>query len=97
MAWLDDEYHERLGLSLAVLAAFWLLYVVAAIGYELREPTEALRLVSASLLLANARLLAGVGWLMLDDVGSRQRGDGLGDRRRGRAHRSAAFPPTAAG
>ena len=69
IAWLDNEHIERLGLSLAVLAAFWLLYVVAAIGYELREPTAKLRLVSASLLLANAALLAGVGWLILNDTG----------------------------
>jgi len=69
IAWLNDGYTERLGLSLAVLAAFWLLYVVAAIGYELREPTAKLRLVSASLLLANAALLAGAGWAMLDDTG----------------------------
>jgi uncharacterized membrane protein len=69
IAWLDDEHNERLGLSLAVLAAFWLLYVVAAIGYELREPTAKLRLFSASLLLANAALLTAAGWLMLDDTG----------------------------
>ena len=68
LGWLYDEYDERLGLSLAVLAAFWLLYVIAAIGYELREPTSDLRLVSASLLLANAALLAGAGWVMLDDT-----------------------------
>ena len=47
---------------------FWLLYVIAAIGYELREPTAELRLVSASLLLANAALLAGAGWAMLEDT-----------------------------
>jgi uncharacterized membrane protein len=69
IAWLNHGYKERLGLSLAVLAAFWLLYVVAAIGYELREPTAKLRIVSASLLLANAALLAGAGWAMLDDTG----------------------------
>ena len=69
LAWLDHEHNERLGLSLAVLAAFWLLYVIAAIGYELREPTADLRLVSASLLLADAALLAGAGWAMLDDAG----------------------------
>jgi len=68
LAWLYEEHDERLGLSLAVLAAFWLLYVVAAIGYELREPTANLRLVSASLLLANAALLAGAGWAMLEDT-----------------------------
>jgi uncharacterized membrane protein len=69
LVWLDEEHDERLGLSLAVLAIFWLLYVVAAIGYELRVPTAKLRLVSASLLLANAALVAGAGWAMLDDTG----------------------------
>ncbi|MEA2180678.1 MAG: hypothetical protein QOG77_3975, partial [Solirubrobacteraceae bacterium] len=67
--WLYEEHDDRLGLSLAVLVAFWLLYVVAAIGYELREPTAKLRLVSASLLLANAALVAGAGWAILDDTG----------------------------
>jgi uncharacterized membrane protein len=70
LAWLDDGYRERLGISLVVLALFWALYVVAAIGYELRIPVEQLRLVSASLLLANAALVAGSGWLMLDDTGN---------------------------
>jgi uncharacterized membrane protein len=68
LGWLYDEHDERLWLSLAVLGAFWLLYVIAAIGYELREPTATLRLISASLLLANAALLAGAGWAMLDDT-----------------------------
>ncbi|HUQ23089.1 MAG TPA: DUF2339 domain-containing protein [Gaiellaceae bacterium] len=69
LEWLYEEHDDRLGLSLGVLAGFWLLYVVAAIGYELREPTAKLRLVSASLLLANAALLAGAGWAILDDTG----------------------------
>jgi len=68
LGWLVDRHDERLGLSLAVLAAFWLLYGVAAIGYELREPTAALRLSSASLLLANAALLSGAGWAMLENT-----------------------------
>lgn len=68
LAWLYEEHDEQLRLSLAVLAVFWLLYVVAAIGYELREPTATLRIVSASLLLANAALLAGAGWAMLEDT-----------------------------
>ena len=66
--WLHDEHDERLALSLAVLAAFWLVYVVAAVGYELRVPTTKLRIHSASLLLADAALLAGAGWVMLDDT-----------------------------
>ena len=57
--WLHGEYEDSLGLALGVLAGFWLLYVVAAIGYELREPTADLRIFSASLLLANAALAGG--------------------------------------
>jgi len=68
LLWLEDTYRDRTGLSLVVLALFWLLYVAAAIGYELRVPVSTLRLSSASLLLANAALLAGAGWLLLDDT-----------------------------
>jgi uncharacterized membrane protein len=69
LAWLDDTYGDELAVALAVLVAFWLLYVVAAIGYELRVPITTLRLSSAGLLLANAALIAGVGWAMLDETG----------------------------
>lgn len=69
LAWIDDQRSESLWLPLAVLVGFWLLYVVAAIGYELRVPTTALRLTSASLLLADAALLAGIGWALLHDGG----------------------------
>ncbi len=65
--WLDDTYEDRLALALGVLALFWALYVVAAIGYELRVPVATLRASSAMLLLANALLFAGGGWLMLHD------------------------------
>lgn len=65
--WLEDTYEDRLGLALAVLTMFWVLYVVAAIGYELRVPVPTLRASSAMLLLANALLFAGGGWLMLHD------------------------------
>ena len=36
----------------SILALYWCLFVVAAIGYELRVPTSALRVSSASVLLA---------------------------------------------
>jgi uncharacterized membrane protein len=65
VVWLEDTYEDRLALALTVLAAFWALYVVAAIGYELRVPVATLRASSAMLLLANALLFAGGGWLML--------------------------------
>jgi uncharacterized membrane protein len=70
-SWLDAEHDTRLGLTLAVAAAFWLLYVVAAVGHEIRTPTNALRLSSAALLFANASIAAAGGWWLLDDVGHR--------------------------
>jgi uncharacterized membrane protein len=69
VGWLESEYQDGVALPLSVLVAFFLIYVVAAIGYELREPTAELRITSASLLLSNAALLAGAGWLMLDETG----------------------------
>jgi len=71
-AWLNAEHTHRLGLTLVVATAFWLLYVVAAIGHELRAPTESLRLSSASLLLANASVTAAGVWWLLDDAGHRE-------------------------
>ena len=67
VVWLDDNYEERLALTLVVLSLFWALYVAAAIGYELRVPVSTLRASSAMLLLADAVLAAGAGWLMLRD------------------------------
>jgi uncharacterized membrane protein len=67
VVWLEDTYEDRLALALGVLALFWALYVAAAIGYELRVPVATLRASSAVLLLANALLFAGGGWVMLHD------------------------------
>lgn len=69
IGWMADNYKDELVLTLVVLALFWALYVIAAIGYELRVPTAQLRLASASLLLADAVLVAGAGWLVLDERG----------------------------
>jgi hypothetical protein len=66
--WVEHERDRRLGVALAVTGVFWALYVAAALGYELRVPTAKLRLVSASLLLANAAVTAAGGWLMLDSA-----------------------------
>ena len=63
--WIADTYKEHLGRTLVVLALFWLIYVAAAIGYELRVPVPTLRASSASLLLADAVLIAGAGYLVL--------------------------------
>jgi uncharacterized membrane protein len=65
-AWDSDE----LALPLAMLALYWSLFVVAAIGYELRVPIAALRASSASVLLVNAGLAAGLGWVLVDDRGA---------------------------
>jgi uncharacterized membrane protein len=70
-AWLSAEHDHRLWLTLVVATAFWLLYVVAALGYELRTPTESLRLSSASLLFVNASVAAAGVWWLLDDAGHR--------------------------
>jgi uncharacterized membrane protein len=71
-SWIESERDHRLGLALGVTAAFWALYVVAALGYELRVPTTKLRLSSASLLFTNAALTAAGGWAMLDAAGNHQ-------------------------
>jgi uncharacterized membrane protein len=64
-AWDRDD----LALPLTVLALNWCLFVVAAIGYELRVPTSALRVSSASVLLLNAALTTALGWSLVDDRG----------------------------
>lgn len=69
--WADDR--DDLLLPLLVLALFWCAFIIAAIGYELRVPTSKLRVSSASVLLLNAALTAGLGWALIDDRGS---GDG---------------------
>jgi uncharacterized membrane protein len=52
--------------ALLVLAAFGLLNVGAAIGFELRVPATRLRASSALLLTLNALVLALAGWWVLD-------------------------------
>jgi len=70
VSWLADNYSERLFLTLAVLAGFWALYVVAAIGYELRARSgDALPVASWLLLLANVVLVAAAGYFVLAHTG----------------------------
>ena len=66
--WTFDR--DDLPLPLAVLVLYWCLFVVAAIGYELRVPTSLLRPSSASVLLVNAGFTAALGWYLVDDPGS---------------------------
>ena len=63
---------DDLLLPLAMLALYWCLFVVAAIGYELRVPVSKLRVSSASVLLLNAALATALGWSLVDDRGSSQ-------------------------
>ena len=67
VVWLDANYEDHLALTLFVLALFWALYIAAAIGYEVRVPVSTLRASSAMLLLGDAVLTAGAGWLMLHE------------------------------
>lgn len=70
VVWFLDNYDERLLASLGVLAGFWALYVVAAIGYELRPRTpDEPPVASWLLLLANAVLIAGAGYFGLSEAG----------------------------
>jgi uncharacterized membrane protein len=68
-AWVHDERSRHLGLALAVTAAFWLLYVVAALGHETLVRTAALRPSSSLLGLANSAAPAGGGWWPHHDAG----------------------------
>jgi uncharacterized membrane protein len=69
LTWVGFEDDNRAGLILAVLAGFWLLYVGAAIGYELRKRAEALPVASWLLLFGAAATFIGPAYLVLDDAG----------------------------
>jgi uncharacterized membrane protein len=70
LMWFTENHAERLALTLGVLAGFWVLYAVAALGYELRDrASEELPIASWFLLLANVVLIAGAGYFALDDAG----------------------------
>ena len=70
LTWFAENYDERLPVTLGVLVGFWALYVVAALGYELRarDPGE-LPIASWLLLLANVVLVAGAGYFALEQTG----------------------------
>lgn len=66
LAWVSANYGEWLLPTLGVLVAFWALYAAAAIGFELRtRTTDELPAVSWLLLLVNAVLVGGAGYLVL--------------------------------
>lgn len=65
LLWIDDTYEHHAYRALAVLLAFWLLYMVAAIGYDLRVASERLRVPSAMLAFSNVVVTSGVGYAIL--------------------------------
>ncbi len=70
VVWATENYEERLPVTLGVLVGFWTLYVIAAIGYELRtRAADELPIASWLLLLANVVLVAGAGYFALDSTG----------------------------
>jgi uncharacterized membrane protein len=71
--WALDDPAQAGVAAVAVLVCFWGIYVVAALGYELRVPTAALRVSSALLVVSNVLFTAGLGWLVLHRAGH---GDG---------------------
>jgi Predicted membrane protein (DUF2339) len=71
LMWSAENYHKQLPATLGVLIGFWALYVIAAIGYELRARTpDELPVASWLLLLANVVLIAGAGYFALEDTGN---------------------------
>jgi uncharacterized membrane protein len=68
LSWLFETRTET-GI-IVVLLAFGSLYVVAALGFELRIPSERLRSSPAFLLGINALTLAVAGWFSLTRLGA---------------------------
>lgn len=70
LEWLEAHYENQIEVSLGVLAAYWGLYLLAAIGYQLRARTsDELPVASWLILLANTVLIAGGGYFGLTDTG----------------------------
>ena len=65
LIWVHDSYQQHLYRTLAVLLGFWLLYLLAAIGYDLRVSTKRLRAPSAMLAFSNVVVTSGVGYALL--------------------------------
>jgi len=70
LAWVFANQDQHLVATLGALIGFWALYLVAAIGYELRaRSTEQLPIPSLFLLLANVTLVVAAGYFALDQAG----------------------------
>lgn len=70
LAWVSIERGDDPVLALAVLAGFWVLYMAAAFGYELRRRAEEqLPIASWLLIFAASAAFARTGYWILDDGG----------------------------
>lgn len=70
LAWIGANQDEHLLATLGVLVGFWALYLVAAIGYELRARTrDQLPVPSLFVLLADVVLIAAAGYSTLEQTG----------------------------
>jgi uncharacterized membrane protein len=70
LLWVNEEFHDHLVLAVAVLAGFWVLYVAAALGYELRRRAEeVLPVASWTLLFGSCAAFAGPAYAILHDSG----------------------------
>ncbi|HEX5375949.1 MAG TPA: DUF2339 domain-containing protein, partial [Solirubrobacterales bacterium] len=70
LVWVDANQGEHLTATLGVLVGFWVLYLVAAIGYELRTRTsDRLPVPSLFVLLADVVLITAAGYFALDQTG----------------------------
>jgi uncharacterized membrane protein len=63
--WALDDPAAHPVLIPSVIVGFWAIYVVAALGYELRVPTARLRPSSAILTVSNVLFTTGLGWVVL--------------------------------
>lgn len=70
LVWIGANQDEHLPATLGVLIGFWALYLVAAIGYELRtRARDQLPVPSLFVLLADVVLIAAAGYFALEQTG----------------------------
>ncbi len=70
LVWISANQDEHLPATLGVLVGFWVLYLVAAIGYELRARTrDQLPVSSLFVLLADVVLVTASGYFALEHTG----------------------------
>ena len=70
LVWIGANQDDHLAATLGVLVGFWVLYLVAAIGYELRTRTpDQLPVPSLFVLLADVVLIAAAGYFTLEQTG----------------------------